>query len=242
MPDPPPLSKLAHQTRALQSANPVELTMKRIESIVPCFTGPIPIEWTNRVIDELKSMGVSPATIGKAMQALRERGYELVPTVESIRLGYNFAEPKEPRHAPSMGAPSDVEDRRASEEKLKFMYAQLQQAQRAGNAEVVKRLSGQIAWLEWNLQNTDRSGSNTENANNSSGGGQSGTSPATTTESSDKVRRDGLQGESQGGAPLLPPPENIGRAPRNNPKNLPTPDHPDLNRGIGGPLRTPGRR
>jgi hypothetical protein len=134
----------------------------------------------------------------------------------------------EPR--PSMGAPNLVENPPLARERIELLRAQLHNAQTVGDKDAYLRISQELAWLQYNLQMSEPTSGH--GSGNSTGGG----TPAVPTEGTDRPRTDGLHGETQGGAPLAPPPENTAPAPRRRP--MPGPDSgpakgPDL-----GPYRT----
>jgi hypothetical protein len=224
---PPPLSRLPPLTRGDRQSLQSPLTsLQWIRENIPCFKGRISPEWTGTVIAKLREQGVPGPAIGKALVIARGLGYDFGVTIESAQLGYDLV--------PGAGAPPGAgspgprtEDPMVLQERLKFLSAQLENAQVVGDDERAATLAQQVAWLQYYLDL-------------SAGGGAPSSSDPKATVPGDTPRSDGLQSERQGGAPLAPPPQNTGRPPVIGRGPLPTPDRP-LPPPSPGPYRMPGR-
>lgn len=137
-----------------------------------------------------------------------------------------------------MGVPKPIEDRFNARQNLELLKSQRYIAERAGDWARERKLAEQIAWLEYYLNTQSGGGQGA-----SSGGGQSGQSGTgnVSTDGNDTPRSDGMQSETQGGAPLAPPPSHQAPAPTLGRGPIPQPDPPRRPPMTGGPYRTPGR-
>ena len=195
----------------------------------------------------LLELGAAPWR-GMTEEEVRARTEEIVRQRER--------EGRLPQH-PGMGSPKPIDDRFQAREKLEFLKAQRYQAGQAGDSERYRQLSEQIAWLEYNLANQPGGGYTTANQGDGgqggatggqggSSGGQGGSTGGqsgggqVSSEGNDRPRTDGMQGETQGGAPLAPPPGNQAPPPTHGRGPIPQPDLPRRPHP-GGPFRTPGR-
>jgi hypothetical protein len=115
-----------------------EITLQWILSHVPCFVGPVPLEWSEAVYRESMRWRIDRSTLRTALQMARRRGYE----IDSFLIG----DPRPPDGHAKIG-PAKGSARERAVATAKALESRYEAAGLANNSKEMERLAKEFAAL-----------------------------------------------------------------------------------------------